>query len=313
MSKKYRIVFMGTPDFSVPALEALNREGHEVVLVVTQPDRPKGRGQVMVPPPVKTAALKFGNPVVQPESVKGETFREMLEELAPDYFVVVAYGHILSKALLAVPKRGAINIHASLLPRYRGAAPIQWSIIRGERETGVTTMLMDPGMDTGDMLLKESLEIRPDDTAGTLHDRLMALGGELIVKTLDGLAEGSVTPTPQDHDKATYSPMLKKAHGKLDWQKSARELDNFIRGMSPWPGAFTFLAKKRLKIYKARAVEGEAGAAPGTVIEGFTDEIRVATGDGALSILEIQGASGKRMPTGEFLRGFRVAPGQLME
>lgn len=313
MTKKFRIVFMGTPEFSVPALKALNESGHEVVMVVTQPDRKKGRGQKMVPPPVKETALEFGNPVVQPESVKTDAFREMLAELAPDYFVVVAYGHILSKALLDVPKLGAINIHASLLPHYRGAAPIQWAIIRGEKETGITTMLMDPGMDTGDMLLAESLPILADDTAATLHDRLKELGGGLILKTLDGLTSGSVTPQKQDHSAATYSPMLKKAHGRLDWKETAEKLNDFIRGMSPWPGAFTFISGKRLKIFKAKPLSQATTDAPGTILDGFPDEIRIATAQGVLSILEIQGASGKRMPVKEFLRGFKVIPGEVLE
>ncbi|MFH0725724.1 MAG: methionyl-tRNA formyltransferase [Pseudomonadota bacterium] len=305
------IVFMGTPEFAVPALQALHDHPFRILQVVTQPDRAKGRGRLPVAPPVKEKALALGYPVMQPVSLKADEVHHQLASLQPDFFVVVAYGHILSGPLLALPRKGAINVHASLLPKYRGPAPIHRAIIAGETETGVTTMRMDTGLDTGDMLLSEKLVIEPDDTAQSLHDRLAPLGAALLIRTLEGLAAGNIAPVAQDHPNATYAPLLKKAEGRMNWHLPALALERFIRGMTPWPGAFTFYGNKRLKIYKAAALPDTAFAAPGAVVRGFPDELRVATGGGILSILELQGESGKRMAVKDFLRGFKIDPGGI--
>ena len=312
MTRSFNIVFMGTPDFAVPSLKALHRSRHNVIHVVTQPDRPKGRGRKIVPPPVKAAAKGFGYPVVQPSKVKTDSFIEAFSQWQPDVLAVAAYGHILPKTILEIPAIGCINVHASVLPKYRGAAPIQWAIINGETETGVTTMLMDVGMDTGDILLTATEAILPDDTAATLQDRLANLGADLLIDTLDRLADGRLTPTPQDHSQATVAPMLKKTDGRIDWTQSAAAIANRIRGMTPWPGAFTYLDGKLLKIYRAAPALSDAAAAPGTVVAGFEDELRVTTGDGALAVLELQGESGKRLTAKEFLRGHPIAPGTVL-
>ncbi|MCK5784324.1 MAG: methionyl-tRNA formyltransferase [Desulfobacterales bacterium] len=303
---------MGTPDFSVPSLNALHENGYDVCLVVTQPDRPKGRGRKMRPPPVKDAATRLGIDVVQPQSIHTGVFEERIEALAPDFFVVAAYGHFLSERLLAVPRLGPINVHASLLPRYRGAAPIQWSVINNEKETGITTMRMNKGIDTGDILLSAKENILPDDTSSTLHDRLAVLGASLLIKTLEGLEAGSIHPVPQIHDQATDAPFLKKSDGKINWDLPVEMLDAFVRGMSPWPGAFTFFENKRVKIFKVAPAAPDDRMPPGTVIKGFPDELRVAVKDGAVSILEIQGASGKRLLIRDFLRGCKVPSGTVL-
>ena len=310
---KPSIIFMGTPDFAVGALKALHESGlFDIRLVVSQPDRPKGRGRKLEPTPVKAYAQSMGYPVEQPESVKSDAFFELTESIKPDFFVVVAFGQILNQRLLDVPKVHPINIHGSLLPKYRGAAPIQRSIMEGEATTGVTTMVMDKGMDTGDMLIKAEIPIEDDDTAATMHDKLSALGGELIVKTLPGLMDGSVKPEPQNDAEATHAAMLSKAEGEIDWSVSARLVDCRMRGMSPWPGAYTFLNGKRLRIHKAQPVESpDATAAPGTLLS-TTKEIVVATGEGALKIIELQGDGGKRMPAEAFLLGNPMEAGQTL-
>lgn len=312
MNDALKIIFMGTPDFAVPCLHALHKNGHRIELVVTQPDRPKGRGRKMVAPPVKAAAVSFGCDVLQPESIKTDEFFERIEYLKPDLFVVVAYGHILTERLLNIPVMGAVNIHASLLPKYRGSAPIQWAIINGEDETGVTSMYMDKGMDTGDTLLTLKEKIRSDDTSETLHDRLADLGGDLIIKTIQKLATKEISPEPQDNDNATYAPILKKGDGHIRWELPAKKIETFIRGMNPWPGAFTFLGKKRLKIFKTGIAVMDEKHPPGTVLDGFENELRVATGEGALSILDIQGESGKRLSIQDFLRGKGIPSGSVL-
>jgi methionyl-tRNA formyltransferase len=310
MTRSLDIVFMGTPDFSVPCLETLHRSRHRVVQVVSQPDRPRGRGRRVYPPPVKAAALKLGLPVIQPENIKTAEFIETLSRLHPDLMVVVAYGRILPKAVLEIPAEGCINVHASLLPRYRGSAPIHWAIIKGETETGITTILMDEGMDTGDILLTATEPIGPDDTAATLHDRLADLGAKVLVETLDRMADRRLTPMPQMHDQATLAPMLKKEDGRIDWHQPAKVISDRIRGMNPWPGTFTFYDDKRLKIFKAVSLPAtEKAVTPGTVVTGFPDELRVATGSGLLSVLEIQGESGNRLTISEFLRGHPIPAG----
>ncbi len=311
MKKSLNIVFMGTPNFAVPTLEALHQSQHRVILVVTQPDRPKGRGRKLVAPPVKESAHTYGYECLQPNRVSDPGFKETLERLQPDLFVVIALGHILPEELLQIPRLGAVNIHASLLPKYRGPAPVQWAIIKGEVETGVTTMLMDQGMDTGAILLTARTQIEPDDTTADLQDRLAEQGAGLLIETLSQLTAGTLTPQPQDHKQATYAPRLKKVDGRIQWKTSAKSIETFIRGMSPWPGAFTFAGEKRLKIFKADTIAATANAPPGTVIQGFPDELRIATGEGVLSILEIQGASGKRLSITDYLRGHSIAVGTV--
>lgn len=303
---------MGTPAFAVPSLAALHQSRHTVIQVITQPDRPKGRGRKIEPPPVKVAARGFGLPVMQPEKVKTDDFVEVLSQLCPDVLAVAAYGHILPKTVLEIPTVGCINVHASVLPKYRGAAPIQWAIINGEKQTGVTTMMMDVGMDTGDILLTATETIQPEDTAATLQDRLAVIGADVLIDTLNRLADGRLTPTPQDHSRATVAPMLKKEDGRIDWNLSADTIANRIRGMTPWPGAFAFIGEKQLKIFSAVPLKSASADVPGTVIAGFADELRVATGDGALSVLEVQGASGKRLMVREYLLGHPIAPGTVL-
>lgn len=308
MNRAFNVVFMGTPDFAVPSLKALNEYGCTVSLVVTQPDKPKGRGRKPAMPPVKEAALEFGYPVIQPGSVKTDEFYHQICEIAPDLLVVVAFGHVLPKRVLEIPRYGAINVHASLLPKYRGPAPIAWAIINGETETGVTTMLMDKGLDTGEMLVTRKCPIRADDTAQTLHHRLAEVGAQALKNTLTGFENQSIRPVPQEHALATYAPMLSKKDGRIDWSLSAEQIERFIRGMTPWPGAYTFYDDKRLKIFRAEINAMTTSEAPGTVIKGFSGQLRVSTGDGVLSITEIQGSSGKRMKISDFLRGCRIAP-----
>ena len=300
---------MGTPDFAVPSLQALHQEGYHLKRVVTQPDRPKGRGRKLVAPPVKQKALDLNLNLLQPAKPNTTEFAEKLRLIQPDLLIVIAYGHLLSDKILQIPKIGAINVHASLLPKYRGPAPIQWAIIDGETQTGVTTMFMDTGMDTGDMLISRPEPILPADTAATLHDRLAVLGADTLLQTLQQLADNTLQPTRQDHDKATYAPLLKKQDGLIDWQKPAKKLEPFIRGMTPWPGAWTFHNQNRLKILKAAPIDEPVSETAGTILKSFPEELVVATGKGALSILEIQGPSGKRLAIADFLRGYQLPPG----
>jgi len=311
--KKSNLIFMGTPDFAVPSLHILAQSGYEITLVVTQPDRPKGRGRKLVAPPVKTAARGLGLPVIQPESVKTDQFTQQLKEIKPDLIVVVAFGQILTQTILESSRMGAVNLHPSLLPRYRGPAPIQWAIINGEKETGITTMFMDKGTDTGDLLLSETVEIKLDDTSDTLHDHLAKKGARLLEETITALSAGRLIPIAQDDAKATYAPLLKKKDGYINWDMPAERVANLIRGMNPWPGAFTFYEKRRLKIFAARVLKIEGSAPAGTIVEGFPDELRVAAREGVLLIEEIQGASGKRLPISAFLHGFKMEPGTLLQ
>jgi methionyl-tRNA formyltransferase len=302
---------MGTPQFSVPALNALNENACNVLMVVTPPDRPRGRGRKVSPTAVKKAALNLGYQVVQPFSIKTAEFADTIKELEPDFLVVIAFGHILTGKLLSIPRIGTINIHASLLPKYRGPAPIQWAVINGEKETGVCSQLMEEALDTGSILISAREPILPDDTAGSLHDRLAVKGADVLIETLKAYSENRIQPTPQDHSRATYAPMLTKDDGLINWNKSAESLKNFIRGVDPWPGAFTFLGEKRLKIFKCRSIPVEVTEPPGTVLKGFADELRVATAKGALSVEEIQGASGKRLAIKDYLRGHQIPPGAV--
>ena len=298
-----RIVFMGTPDFAVPSLQALIDAGHEVCAVYTQPDKPQGRKQVLTPPPVKTLAQEHSIPVYQPQTLKNEDAQAQLRALAPEVIIVVAYGKLLPKAVLDIPPRGCINVHGSLLPRWRGAAPIQWSVIAGDQKAGVTTMQMAEGLDTGDMLLTYETEIGARETAGELFDRLAQVGAELLVRTLVQLDE--ITPTPQDDSQSCYAHMLDKQMAVIDWSKSAREIDCLIRGLNPWPVALTTLDGARLKVYAAQPVAGEGK--PGEVLVSDAKKgLIVACGAGALALEEIQLVGGKRMKSADFLRGHAV-------
>lgn len=306
-----RIVFMGTPDFAVPTLEALLEAKEEVIGVVTQPDRPKGRGQKLTPPPVKEKALNHNLPIYQPENINTPEFKNQLEQLAPDLIVVVAFGQLLSKDILNLPKLGCINVHASLLPKYRGAAPIHRTIINGEKETGVTTMYMDVELDAGDMLLQEKVDIGEADNLGILHDKLAKLGGELLVKTVRALENGSLTRIPQDHQRATYASKIEKRDVEINWDQSAREIKNLVRGTNPWPGAYTFCNKKLWKVWGVDIVEqnGVYGL-PGEILE--TNEetgLVAATGQGKLVFKEIQPENSKRMKVEDYLKGNRVEKG----
>ena len=303
---------MGTPDFALPSLKALMESGEEVVSVYTQPDRPKGRGRKLAPSPVKEAAVSFGLPVFQPVSFKEPAAVDQLTEQKPDLLIVVAYGLILPQKVLDIPTWGAVNVHASFLPKYRGAAPIQRAIINGEKETGVTTMRLDAGMDTGDILLMESESILETDTAQSLHDRLSVLGGRLLLQTLERLRQGTLLPQPQDASLASYAPPLKKEEGEIRWILSAVEIDRWIRGLSPWPGAFTFLNGKRLIIHKARPDYPQITGAPGTVISSEKGGIRVQTGQGLLTIFEAQLEGHRRMSSEELLRGVSLKIGDQL-
>jgi methionyl-tRNA formyltransferase len=306
---KINIIYMGTPDFSVSALKSLAaREDYCISLVVTQPDRPKGRGKKLCPSPVKEAALELGIDVFQPEKINTEESIEKLSALKPDFFVVAAFGQILSQKVLDIPKILPVNIHASLLPDYRGAAPIQAAILNLDETTGITTMVMAKGMDSGDILMKSTTPISDTDTALILHDRLGLMGADLIIETIDGMVENKITPEPQDHSKATYVKMLKKSDGKINWELSSRRLCRHINAMTPWPGAFTTLGGRQIKIFKAETSDVSCDLEPGTIFECSKDGIRVVTGNGCLNILELMGSSGKRLDAGQFLCGNKINP-----
>jgi len=291
---------MGTPEFAVPSLDMLVREGYDIAAVVTQPDKPKGRGNKMTAPPVKEYAEKTGLTVLQPAKVKTQEFLKELKDLRPDLLVTAAYGRILSKEILDVPPLGCINVHGSLLPKYRGAAPIHWAIINGESHTGITTMFTDEGMDTGDMLLKKEVEITDDMTAGELHDILAAVGAEVLRDTLKELENGTLRRVPQIDAEATYAPMIQKDVGTIDWSKSSKEIHNLVRGTNPWPAAFTFYKGQRMRIWKTKAEEKDnRGVLPGTICSADKEGIIAAAGRGQVRILEIQFDSGKRISVEE--------------
>jgi methionyl-tRNA formyltransferase len=303
-----RIVYAGTPDFAVAALDALAAAGHDLPAVFTQPDRPAGRGLAAAPSPVKRAAARLGIPVLQPATMKTAEPQAALRALAPDALVVAAYGLILPQAILDIPRLGAVNIHASLLPRWRGAAPIQRALLAGDPETGISIMRMDAGLDTGPVLLREALAIRPDDTAGTLHDRLAVLGARLLVAALDGLARGTLQATPQPAAGVTYAAKLEKHEARIDWTHPAAEIERQVRAFNPVPGATARVRGTEIKLWHAAVVEGDGE--PGTVIAIDPAGIVVAAGAGALRLEALQRAGGKRLPAGEFLRGFPLAAGE---
>lgn len=304
-----RVVFMGTPDFAVGTLEAIIKAGHQVEAVVTQPDKPKGRGKNMQFPPVKEVALKYDIPVYQPVKVKEEAFQQVLEKINPEVIVVVAFGQILPQSILSLPKYGCINVHASLLPKYRGAAPIQWAVIDGEKETGVTTMLMDEGLDTGDMLKKVVVPLEEKETGGSLFDKLAQSGAELLLATLEELEQGTCMRTKQDHALSTYAKMLDKKLGKIDFSKSAEEIERLVRGLNPWPSAYTTYNGKTLKIWDADVIERQVDGAVGEVVEVNKKELLVKTGKGMLSLKELQLEGKKRMEIDAFLRGNQIEAG----
>lgn len=301
-----RIVFMGTPDFAVPSLQALIDAGHDVCAVYTQPDKPQGRKQILTAPPVKTLALEHDIPVFQPNTLKNEDEQARLRELAPEVIIVVAYGKLLPKAVLDIPPHGCINVHGSLLPRWRGAAPIQWAVIAGDERAGVTTMQMAEGLDTGDMLLTYETKVGEKETAGELFDRLAQSGAELLTQTLVKLDE--ITPRPQDDAQSCYAHMLDKQMAVIDWSRSAHEIDCLIRGLNPWPIALTTLSGERLKVFAAEKAAGNGE--PGTVLEADPKKgLTVACGEGALGLTEIQLVGGKRMKATDFLRGHAIEVG----
>ena len=303
-----KIIFMGTPDFAAASLEALIASRHEIQAVVTQPDKPKGRKGELTPSPVKVIAKREGIKVYQPLKVRDEEFVKTLRAYNPDVIVVVAFGQIIPLSILKMPKFGCVNIHGSLLPKYRGAAPIQWAVLDGEKETGITTILMDEGIDTGDILLKKTIKIDMDETSGSLFDKLMALGAETILETLDELENGNLTPIKQGESPTAYAKMLTKAMGLIDFTRPAKELDCFVRGMNPWPSAYTLLSGKTLKLWKVRAVEGSGKA--GSVIDIGKESFTIACGEGAIEVLEVQLEGKKRMSAGDFLKGSTLNIGQ---
>ena len=314
-----KIVFMGTPDFAVGALEALIKAGHEITAVVTQPDKAKGRSGQLQAPPVKECAGRHGIPVMQPKRIKTPEAIEELKKYEADVYIVAAFGQILSQEILDMPRYGCLNIHASLLPGYRGASPIQHVIIDGESETGVTIMQMNAGLDTGDMLYKKRIVIAADDTYETLHDKLMVLGGEAITEVLPLLEEGKITPEKQDDSLSCYAPLIEKRMGHLDFSRDAKILDRLIRGVTPWPSAYTSYNGKQLKIWKAVPVEadessldGAADMAPGAICRVDKDAFYVLCKEGALRILEVQMEGKKRMSTRDFLLGVKVQAGEIL-
>ena len=308
-----KILFMGTPDFAASCLKTMINAKLNIVGVVSQPDRPKGRGHKLVPTDVKAAAIEAGLKVYQPEKIKNGEMQEILDELQPDVIVVVAYGKILPDYIIDYPKYGCVNVHASLLPKYRGAAPIQWAIINGEKTTGVTTMKMDSGLDTGDMLLKAETEIGEYETAEELFDRLAKIGGDLLLKTLDGLENGTVTPIPQEHEKHTYAPMISRETGVVDWSKSAREISKLVCGMNSWPLASTKYKDGILKIVTARVCADNSDKIPGTILSLDKGRgLKISCGEGTLYIETAQFPNSKKMNVEDYARGHEIEIGYVL-
>ena len=308
-----RIVFMGTPEFAVPSLKLLVEQSYEVVAVVSQPDRPKGRKKTLTPPPVKEAALSLGIPVLQPERMRSSEAVEQLAQYKPDLIVTAAYGQILPKAVLEIPQFGCINVHGSLLPKYRGGAPIQRSIINGESETGVTIMYMAEGLDTGDMISKVIVPITDEDTSGTIFDKLSKAGAQLLGDTLPSIVNGSVQVVPQNDEDATYAPNLTREDEKIDWSNSARAIFNQVRGLSPMAGAFTYLNGEVFKIWSCSPRDGQTGKAAGTIVAADNAGLHVQTGEGVLVVKEVQPAGKKVMNAAQWLQGARIEPGEAFQ
>ncbi len=307
-----KLVFMGTPDFAVESFRALVEAGHEVVLAVTQPDKPKGRGHKMAPPPVKEYAQSQNIEVYQPLSVKTDEAFEKLSAANADAFIVAAYGQILPERILNLPKYGCINVHASLLPKYRGAAPIQWSIAHGEKVTGVTTMQMDKGLDTGDMLLKAEVEITKEETGETLHDKLASVGGKVLLETLEKIENGTIEPIKQDDSLSCYAPMLSKETSKIDFSKTAKEVFNLIRAMNPYPAAHTLYMENRMRVFRSEIVNYKGNESDGTILDVLPDGILVKCSDGAVKITEVQFDGKKRMAVSEYLKGNKILAGEVL-
>ena len=308
-----RVVFMGTPDFAVPTLQTLI-DNHDVVAVVTQPDKRKGRGKAMQFTPVKEKALEYDIPVYQPVKVRNdEEFLHTLEQLKPDIIVVAAFGQILPETILQLPKYGCINVHASLLPKYRGAGPIQWAVINGEKESGITIMYMEKGLDTGDMIEKVVVPLDEKETGESLHDKLSVAGNDILLKAMKEIEDGTAKPEKQDDSLSTYAPMFDKAMGEMDWTKDAVSLERLIRGLYPWPSAYTHLGNKTCKVFAADIVEKQTDCAPGTVVEVTKDSIIVQTGTSCLSLKEIQLEGKKRMEVKAFLLGYEVKEGMVLQ
>lgn len=310
--KKPSILFMGTPAFAVPALEGLVRGGWPVIAVVTQPDRPQGRGQTLAPPPVKIAAEGLNLPVFQPDKVRHPEFLETLQKLSPDLVVVAAFGQILPAEIIHGPRQGCINIHPSLLPKYRGAAPINRALMAGEGNTGVTIMQMDEGVDSGAILLQEETPIGPEENFGELHDRLAVMGADLLRMALAMLLSGTLLPRPQDHSLATAAPKIGREEGRIDWSRDCRQVVSLIRGLSPVPCAHTLLGGKQLRIFSATAEQADVAESPGTVTGESAGTLRIAAGNGYVLLKEVQAEGKKRMTVREFLRGYRISTGQIL-
>ncbi|MDI9569336.1 MAG: methionyl-tRNA formyltransferase [Pseudomonadota bacterium] len=306
---KPRLLFMGTPEFAVPSLRRLIEAAYPIVGVVTQPDKPRGRGRRLQPPPTKELAAAHELLILQPERVRDESFLQLFRGLNPDLVTVAAFGQILPPEILERPPLGCINVHPSLLPRFRGAAPLNWTLIRGETTTGVTIMMMDAGVDTGDILMQRETPVAPGETHDLLHDRLASLGAELLLETVDLLAAGRAIRTPQRHEEATWAPRLKKEDGRIDWRQDVGSIVNLIRGLSSTPGAYTFLGDKMLKIYRAAGMRGDVGAAPGAVGAAIEEGLPVAAGDGWVCLQEVQLEGRNRMAIRDFLRGCRLPAG----
>lgn len=308
-----KIVFMGTPEFAVPSLDALYNSGHEISLVITQKDKPKGRGKKVLPTPVKERALELGLEVYQPDSVNSQESINRLKEIDPDCIVVVAFGQILKKEVLSLPKYGCLNVHASLLPKYRGAAPINWVIINGEKKTGITIMEMNEGLDTGDILKTKEILIEEDDDSSSLSDKLSKLGSELIVEVIDDISKGNITKIPQNHELSTYAPILSKKMGRINWNSNGENIINLIRGLKPWPLAYTSYKGENVKIHKARNVEKFSEKANGTVVKVSPDGIFVNCNDSCIVIEELQFPGKKKLYVSEYLRGNEFEEGVVLE
>ena len=308
-----RVIFMGTPDFAVGTLEAIIEAGHEVVLAVTQPDKPKGRSGSLQFPPVKECAIAHNIPVFQPVKIREQKNIDELKKYDPDIIIVVAFGQIVSKEILDMPRYGCVNVHASLLPKYRGAAPIQWAVINGDEMTGVTTQRMDVGVDTGDIIETAQLRIAEDETGGSLFDKLAMVGAKLCVSTMEKIEKGEATYTPQKEEEATHTKKIEKELGNVDWSKSAKEIECLIRGLNPWPSAYTHLNGKNLKLWQAKVIDENSALTPGTIVKVTKNEILVQTGAGMLSLLEVQLEGKKRMPVDAFLRGYPLEEKTVFE
>lgn len=307
-----KVVFMGTPDIAVPCLQKIIDEGHEVIGVVTQPDKPKGRGKKLGMSPVKELALKYDIPVYQPIRARDDEFVQTLKHLNPELIVVVAFGQILPKAILDIPKLGCINVHVSLLPKYRGAAPINWVIINGEQKTGVTTMYMDEGLDTGDMILKSEVDLDDNITAGELHDKMMEIGADTLKQTMDLIEKGCAPRETQNHDEFSYAPIMNKSLGNIKWNNSAKEIHNLVRGVNPWPSAYTIYNGDTMKIWKTEVLSERSDKTPGTILKVDKDGIRISTEDNIILVKEIQMPGKKRVLVSEYIKGNTIESGAIL-